>query len=281
MGNTAIAGPVSAEVFEVVRRVYDYDRTSPLNASVIARQDRPAYVREKIIFSGMLGSRVPAYLALPKTRTGPVPIVLLLDGIQGSKERWFEPDSWPRGPLVTDSLIAAGIGVLALDARYHGERVAESDFRAPGLGGSAFQELFLPTVIDYRRALDYLTTRTEVDTSRVGALGLSMGGMMTFALSALDPRIKVAVAGVTPLTVFKDPAQVVVSPHTFVPFLRGIPVLMQMGRTDGFYNEPDVNSFYAMIPGTRKELVWYDSGHRLPPEYASRGVAWLRQHLGR
>lgn len=272
---------VSAEAFGIVRRFYDYDDASPLSASVIARQDRPTYVREKIVFNGMLGSRVPGYLALPKERAGRVPVVLLLDGIQGSKERWFEQDSWPRGPLVTDSLLAAGFGVLALDARYHGERVAESDYRSPGLGGGSFQELFLATVVDYRRALDYLATRPEVDTTRIGALGLSMGGMMSFALASLDPRVRVVVAGVTPISAFKDPAQVAVSPQTFAPHLRDVPVLMQMGRTDGFYNEADVNAFFGLLPGARKELVWYESGHRLPPEYAPRGVAWLRRHLGR
>jgi cephalosporin-C deacetylase-like acetyl esterase len=272
---------VSPELFRVVSRFYDYDRSSPLNAGVISRQERPTYTREKVVFSGMLGSRVPAYLALPKTRTGRVPVVLLLDGIQGSKERWFEQDSWPRGPLVTDSLLAAGIGVLALDARYHGERVAESDFRAPNLNGAAFQELFIPTVIDYRRALDYLATRPEVDTARIGALGLSMGGMMSFALASLDPRVRVVAAGVTPVSAFKDADQIGVSPQTFAPYVRNVPVLMQMGRTDGFYNEADVQAFYNLIPGTRKELVWYDSGHRLPEEYAPRAVAWLKQYLAR
>src|SRR5687768_5070611 len=66
---------VDQETFQLVSRFYDYDRTSPLNANVVAGQDRPAYVREKIVFSGMLGSRVPAYLALPKARTGRVPVV--------------------------------------------------------------------------------------------------------------------------------------------------------------------------------------------------------------
>ena len=272
---------VGDEAFQVVRRFYDYDRTSPLNANVVARQDRPTSVREKIVFSGMLGSRVPAYLALPKERTGRVPVVLLLDGIQGSKERWFEQDSWPRGPLVTDSLLAAGIGVLALDARYHGERVADGDYRSPGLSGGNFQELFVATVVDYRRALDYLATRPEVDTTRIGALGLSMGGMMSFALAGLDERIRAVVAGVTPVSAFKDPAQIAVSPQTFAPFVRDLPVLVQMGRTDGFYNEADVNAFHALLPAARKELVWYESGHRLPPEYAARAVGWLRQHLGR
>ena len=272
---------VSPEAFRVVSRFYDYDRTSPLNAGVIARLDRPTYTREKIVFSGMLGSRVPAYLALPKGRTGPVPVVLLLDGIQGSKERWFEQDSWPRGPLISDSLLAAGMGVMALDARYHGERVAESDFRAPNLSGAAFQELFAPTVIDYRRALDYLATRPEVDTARIGAMGLSMGGMMSFALASVDPRVKVVAAGVTPVSAFKEADQVAVSPQTFAPYVRNVPVLVQMGRTDGFYNEADVNAFFALIPETRKELVWYESGHRLPAEYAPRAVGWLRRYLGR
>jgi dienelactone hydrolase len=270
--------PVSPEVFQVVSRFYDYDRTAPLNATVIARQERPAYIRERIVFSGMLGSRVPAYLALPRARTGPVPVIVLIDGIQGSKERWFQEDSWPRGALVTDSLIAAGFGVLALDVRYHGERVADHDFRSPQLSGGAFQEMFVASVIDHRRALDYLATRAEVDTMRIGALGLSMGGMMTFALSSMDPRIRAGVAGVTPISVFKDPEQVAVSPQTFAAFVR-IPFLMQMGRTDGFYNEADAQRVHELIPGSPRELVWFEAGHRPPPEYAAGATRWFRTHL--
>ncbi|HYF51474.1 MAG TPA: alpha/beta hydrolase family protein [Planctomycetota bacterium] len=43
------------------------------------------------------------------------------------------------------------------------------------------------------RTVDYLCTRPEVDTSRIGAVGLSVGGLRTCYLTALDERIKASV----------------------------------------------------------------------------------------
>ena len=44
------------------------------------------------------------------------------------------------------------------------------------------------------RGIDYLTTRTEVDAGRIAATGLSGGGAVTFWISAVDDRVKVAAA---------------------------------------------------------------------------------------
>ncbi|HSB17555.1 MAG TPA: alpha/beta hydrolase family protein [Bryobacteraceae bacterium] len=43
------------------------------------------------------------------------------------------------------------------------------------------------------RTLDYLASRPEVDTNRLGCVGLSVGGYRSFLLAALDERIKAAV----------------------------------------------------------------------------------------
>jgi dienelactone hydrolase len=43
------------------------------------------------------------------------------------------------------------------------------------------------------RALDYLASRPEVDSKRLGCVGLSVGGYRSFLLAALDERIRVAV----------------------------------------------------------------------------------------
>jgi dienelactone hydrolase len=42
------------------------------------------------------------------------------------------------------------------------------------------------------RSVDYLLSRPEVDQNRVGCGGLSMGGLRTIFLAALDPRIRAA-----------------------------------------------------------------------------------------
>ena len=43
------------------------------------------------------------------------------------------------------------------------------------------------------RTLDYLASRPEVDSKRLGCVGLSVGGYRSFLLAALDPRIRAAV----------------------------------------------------------------------------------------
>ncbi len=48
-------------------------------------------------------------------------------------------------------------------------------------------------VLDNMRVLDYLQTRPEVDQNRIGAMGISGGGMNTFFTTALDSRIKACV----------------------------------------------------------------------------------------
>lgn len=48
-------------------------------------------------------------------------------------------------------------------------------------------------VIDRRRALDYLAARPDVDPERLGAIGVSLGGLGTALLCASDARVKAGV----------------------------------------------------------------------------------------
>lgn len=48
-------------------------------------------------------------------------------------------------------------------------------------------------VYDSIKALDYLTSRPDVDPKRLATLGISMGSTMAWWLAALDTRIKVCI----------------------------------------------------------------------------------------
>ena len=54
---------------------------------------------------------------------------------------------------------------------------------------------------------------------------------------------------------------------------------MMMGRSDRLYTAEDVQQLYNLIEGPDKDLIFYDSGHRLPKEYGSEAVRWFRKHL--
>ena len=88
------------------------------------------------------------------------------------------------GGLVTHELLSAGFAVLALDIQYHGDRIDNNDYESPEviLGQELWNKLtmmLIESAIDYRRTIDYLETRPEIDTSRIGLIGYSLGGIMT------------------------------------------------------------------------------------------------------
>lgn len=57
------------------------------------------------------------------------------------------------------------------------------------------ENYFRQTVLDNRQILDYLVTREEVDSSRLGCLGLSLGGIRASLVAGVDERLKCSVIG--------------------------------------------------------------------------------------
>lgn len=274
---------IDRPAFEIMRDFFEYDRAMPLDARVTERVEAPNYVREKIVFSGPRDRRVPGFLAMPADGNAPHPCVLLLHGIGSSKEDWWKDDSFPTGGALTERLLASGFAVLTLDAEYHGERLGHNDYESPTVFTlekgwvQRARDMVVQSTVEYRRALDYLDTRAEVDASRVGVVGYSMGGMMTFALAATDPRVAACVASVTPI--LKEPHSAL-AVHNFAPFVEGPAFLMLMGDADRRnYTPDDARALHALIASPAREIVFYASGHRLPPEWTDAAAEWIGTHL--
>jgi len=271
---------VSDEVHQAISQFFEYDRNIPLNASIISEDNFEDIIRQKIVFTGINNSKVPAYLIIPDDGAGRHPIVFLVDGIYGSKERWLEDESWPKGGLVTKALLKNGFAVMTLDAVYHGERTYENDFIPPPWPRTfpyQARDMFIQTAVEYRRAMDYISVRNDIDTSRIGFLGLSMGGLITFELTSIDTRIKSAVAGLTPI--WKAPEFQPWLPSTHASRIKCQSFLMFMGDKDPVYSMQDAHQLYDLIPIERKEFVEYNVGHEPPHEYIELATNWFLKNL--
>jgi dienelactone hydrolase len=275
-----IMKPISAEAFEVMRDFFNYDKTIPLDARIVESQDNPEYVREKVVFRGVRDSRVPGYLAIPKNGTQPYPCVLLLHGAGGSKASWWDPKIVGPYKLIKQ-LLLSGFAVMSLDAQYHGERILNNDFETTNSfiqrgWWYRIRDMLIQSTIKYRRGIDYLSTRSEIDINKIGVLGYSLGSMMTFQLTGVEPRIRVSVACVTPTSKRQYSAS---TPHYFAQGIDSRPFLMLMGRKDSYYTIDEAQQLFELVDSPTKELVFYDSGHILPDDFATKAVEWFLQHL--
>ncbi|MFN2229514.1 MAG: dienelactone hydrolase family protein [Anaerolineae bacterium] len=199
-------------------------------ASTVGFQDRPAvplaprqievvdkgdYIREKVLLHTAPETVMPVYLLLPKGADAPRPVVLAFAGhgygvkdIVGLWEDGEErntPDGYHKDFAV--ALCRRGFAVAAPEISCFGERQTDFSYLnttlgqgvpttcthtamlAFHLGGSAVGL----RVRDGKRLVDYLQTRSDVDAGRLGAMGISGGGLHTFFSTCLDPRIQACV----------------------------------------------------------------------------------------
>jgi hypothetical protein len=115
------------EGFGVLKEIYNYDATIPLEARTVEKALKEKLEREKVVFRGAMGFLVPGYLQFPPERIGPVPCVLLLHGWSGSKQDWWIDDNYIKGGNVRKALLESGYAVFALDAQCHGDRISVND----------------------------------------------------------------------------------------------------------------------------------------------------------
>ena len=46
-----------------------------------------------------------------------------------------------------------------------------------------------------------------------------------------------------------------------------------------YYSVKEAKYLHDLVASPTKELVFYESGHRLPPEYIPRAVEWFQKYL--
>ena len=269
--------PVDSATFALVTQFYDFDKSLPLDTRVVEEWETDAARFEKIVFTTQSGERVPGELALPKKGKQPFPCVLFLHGLGNDRGRWWRDD---RKPLPS-GLLEQGIAVCTIDLQFHGERSAGNDYQSPvylTFGNSLFvrnRDMVIQSTIDSRRALMYLRQRPEVDSTRMGVMGYSMGAMIALQLSALEPDLRTVVVSAVPA--IEQPLPI---DHFNFAARSRVSTLLQFGRTDWLSSPQDAETLLKLLQGKANKLTLYESGHQLPPEkYVPDALAWLVEKL--
>ncbi len=163
----------------------------------VSSEDRGGFVLEKLILDLNGIEPAPAYFVKPKGASGRLPVILY-NHYHGGKYKLGKDELLTAKPgaglaSYAEDLTARGYAALCFDTWAFGERATRTEmdiFKEMLWNG---QVMWGMMVYDSLKAIDYLSTRADVDARRIGALGMSMGSTMAWWVAALDERIKVCV----------------------------------------------------------------------------------------
>ena len=168
-------------------------RDRKISVDLVGEEDREGYALEVLTLDLNGIEPVPAFFAKPKTGGGAKPTILYHHahggGYEWGKNELINHRPGFQNPPYAEALTALGFNALCIDMWNFGERSGRSE-------SSIFKEMLWKgqvlwgmMVYDSIRSVDYLCSRPDVDSERIGTLGLSMGSTMAWWNAALDERI--------------------------------------------------------------------------------------------
>lgn len=256
------------------------DTAQPLAARDAGRVNRgSSRIAVRDVSFATPNGRVRGYLVVPP-RARRLPAVVYLTGAGGTRDDFVLPAAW---------LAARGAVGLTL--------TPPSSTAGSGNGNAQLElarerDLAVADVVAVRRALDYLRTLPQVDASRLGFVGWSLGARTGAILAGAEPRLRTLVlmsAGASPVPEYvaqappdlKDDVRRTltdVDPLRWVARGRGGTILLQDGRRDTTVPRAALVALAHAAPkGTT--LRWYGAGHALDFRAYRDQLAWLTRTL--
>ena len=149
----------------------------------------------QVFYASLDHVRISGWYSVPNTPVNGLPAILLVPGYQSD-------------PPIPKDWSAKGYACLSVNPR--GKVRSRSQFD-PGYPGLLTHRIVDKNTYSYRgfyadawRGIDFLLSRGEVDSERIGVAGSSQGGGLTITTSAMRKEIKAASAGAPYLCGFMD-----------------------------------------------------------------------------
>ncbi|HEX8236803.1 MAG TPA: dienelactone hydrolase family protein [Abditibacteriaceae bacterium] len=294
---SSAAPPAAApSPWERLSAPYAYDAKQPLDAKVVGQQDSFVASTRRLTMRGARGATVPVYILLPSiaSANSKVPGVVLLHGKDGRAE-----------DMLIGAQFLATRGYASVIPEYVGHGTRRDPANPVQMFGGEPQVLrdsIIESIQDVRRALDLLVAQPEVDATRIGLMGYSLGAIMGSITTAVEPRIDTAVLIVggadwkTLLTQsqerdaakwraggeFKESAIELlegIDPKNFAGHIAPRPVLFINGTQDKIIPRAAAEALFEAAKEP-KEQLWLEYGHMLPPTVVAVPLQeWLDDKL--
>ncbi len=274
---------VSDEIFEVFLRQYAYDDLD-LNVRQESIDDSSElWTVERVSVDTPYGDeRMIVNMFLPKTSAPPYQTVIYFPGSASLfKETSEDIDKYYEYPLFLSFLVKTGRAVAYPVYKGTFER-RDDRLLAIHMGTNTHQytEFLTQLVKDFRRTVDYLETRPDIDTGRLAYYGMSWGAILGAIIPAVETRPKTAIILAGGIYEAGLPEA---NPLNYVPRIT-MPYLMMVGRYDTILDhESSAKPLFELIgtPDEHKVLKVYETDH-IPPksEYITETLAWLDLYLG-
>ena len=156
--------------------------------------------------------------------------------------------------------------------------------------------------VDIIRGIDYLASRPDVDSTRIGAMGTSQGGGLVLALAALDPRVKAVTAFLPFLCNFRLTATIEGSlvrkmllqygdmnensfdtldyfdPYILADQIKA-PALVSAGGKDQTCPAAGIRTVFDRLGGIKALAYYPDLPHTSCGDFYKMGWDWMDRHL--
>ena len=274
-----------------VLRLFEYDASAPLDVKIDSTEQKEGLTIQNLTYASPKGGRVSATLIVPDG-PGPFAGILLMHGAPGTRDVTL--------PEAT-TLAKRGAVTLSIDAPFaRGER--RGNPREMIHFDERDRDDQVQLAVDWRRGVDLLLARKDVDPKRLAYVGRSYGGAQGGLLAGVEKRIKAyalvvgdgglvahftgaedqpRLGGQVPEEQWKRWLALMepVEPINFVGRAAPAHLLFQNGRTDEAVSA-DSGRAYQEAGSEPKTILWYDAGHRLNDQATKDRHDWLAKEIG-
>ena len=263
--------PVGDDVYRVYVRQFEYDRR-PLDIVAEGTQHTPEWRREKVSIQAAYGKdRLPMYVFVPTSAQPPFQAVVFYPGSNANVTSSSQNLALQWADFVVRS------GRVLVYPVYQGTY----ERRIPGpRGPGVLRDVTIQRGKDIRRTVDYLESRSDIDSSRIAFYGVSLGAQLGPEWLAIEPRFKTGVLMSGGFETWNLPPEI--EPMNYTPHVT-VPVLMVNGREDFDlpYETAQVPMF-RMLGSAQKKHAVFEGGHipARPQEPIREMLDWFDRYLG-